>query len=563
MPAFESLAHLKRHLKTGKKLSILADDPALLSDLFLCLERIDRPDISATFFGVFKAGKSTLLNAMIGHKLLPSGINRVTGIITKLRFTPEVSARVFFKDSKEPVDIQLDDVDQYIRLDTSSGGSIIPNSVGHVEIGLPEPRFSPNVLYIDTPGLRDTPELTKQVVKELAFADLAIMLVDATQIFGEEEQETAHHVNDLLEGNIIFVITKLEVIEEGLQEVVTWVESSLSNEGYGNDVVGKPRVFPVHSKHVLELRSNGAEESTDYNGLVQFENWLKDSLGTSTGIQIATQSRLSVVRYHLGELLQLCARKNEELSKPLNHLRQKHEDKKAKAQGKSLLRYRTATKLLKRYKNELISAQQSLQSEIVQNVMHLYDSKKDWQEEIGGAIEDSIAKFNNSVTGSVTNAASDVISVIKFSPQIELDGTTVSGNKSGLWGAVVGGVVLGWFVGPFGAVIGAATGRWLSKRVFGRDIRSELETKIDETAEEVASQLAEEAKKYVQKNMKNVQKAETRAVKNFNISPPDELVKTQAIYDQYKQLRLWCNELLNEANQQGIINAIIVKGGGD
>jgi len=56
---------------------------------------IQRTDRQVTFFGVFNAGKSTLLNAIIGSRVLPTHVNRATGVITKLVMLPSRQLTLF------------------------------------------------------------------------------------------------------------------------------------------------------------------------------------------------------------------------------------------------------------------------------------------------------------------------------------------------------------------------------------------------------------------------------------------------------------------------------------
>src|SRR5690349_19608628 len=46
--------------------------------------RLDASGRRFVFFGVFKAGKSTLLNALIGSDLLPARTLRATGLVTEI-----------------------------------------------------------------------------------------------------------------------------------------------------------------------------------------------------------------------------------------------------------------------------------------------------------------------------------------------------------------------------------------------------------------------------------------------------------------------------------------------
>ncbi|MGB7267718.1 MAG: dynamin family protein [Terracidiphilus sp.] len=48
--------------------------------------------------GQFKRGKSTLLNALVGHEVVPTGFVRVTAVPTVIRFGDKLHARIRLRD---------------------------------------------------------------------------------------------------------------------------------------------------------------------------------------------------------------------------------------------------------------------------------------------------------------------------------------------------------------------------------------------------------------------------------------------------------------------------------
>jgi hypothetical protein len=92
---------------------------ATLQPLLAMREVLWRKEAQITFFGGFKAGKSTLLNAIMGWALLPARANRATGVITKVQYAGKASANVIRrapdgKSLEEP--ILLDEIGRYVFL---------------------------------------------------------------------------------------------------------------------------------------------------------------------------------------------------------------------------------------------------------------------------------------------------------------------------------------------------------------------------------------------------------------------------------------------------------------
>ncbi len=188
-------------------------DRAALRDVLDQLENLDRRERRLVVFGNFKTGKSSLINRLIGTSVLPE---RAVG------FSPAVET---------------------VPLDPRSGW-----------------------IAVDTPGLFQDPAATERVLAEIGRADLAVMVLSADQILSGAEREMARQVNEMLRGNLIFVVNRIDMIDEGERdEVLTWARAAL--EGMGNELVGRPRLFAVSA-------------APDHGDLGWFVPWLLGLLGS-------------------------------------------------------------------------------------------------------------------------------------------------------------------------------------------------------------------------------------------------------------------------------------------
>ncbi len=112
-------------------------------------ERVSEGRFYVACVGQFKRGKSTLLNALIGHSVLPTAVVPVTAVPTIIRHGERLAARVRFQ-SATWTDIPISSVEEYV-----SEGKNPENAKGvaGVQIFAPSPLLQTGMCLVDTPGL--------------------------------------------------------------------------------------------------------------------------------------------------------------------------------------------------------------------------------------------------------------------------------------------------------------------------------------------------------------------------------------------------------------------------
>ena len=99
--------------------------------------------------GQFKRGKSTLIGALIGESLLPTGFVPVTAVPTVIRFGTVKSARIRSAGG-EWKGIALHELEQYVSEEYNPENT---KRVAGVEVFVPSPLLATGMCLVDTPGL--------------------------------------------------------------------------------------------------------------------------------------------------------------------------------------------------------------------------------------------------------------------------------------------------------------------------------------------------------------------------------------------------------------------------
>jgi len=254
-------------------LDTLGQSIAQLDDLFLLV-----------VVGEFNSGKSAVINALLGQKLLKEGVTPTTFQINILRFGQEMGQKVV-EQSHE------------IRL-------------------LPVDLLS-EVSIVDTPGtnaiIRYHEELTRHFVPR---ADLVLFITSVDRPFTESESRFMGEIRDWGK-KVVIVINKIDLLqdEEELSQVETFVrENSQSLLGV------TPEIFPVSSRMALKAKTGQPElwEKSRFGGL---EDYIKTTLDKSSHIKLKFQNPLGVSEHLVNKTIEAAQQQQEILAEDLALLR--------------------------------------------------------------------------------------------------------------------------------------------------------------------------------------------------------------------------------------------------
>jgi GTP-binding protein EngB required for normal cell division len=234
--------------------------------------------LNMVVLGEFNHGKSTLINALLGTPVLPTGITPTTAVITHVRY-----------GSGTPVVVREDGAhavtwEELQRLLTEEQG----DSLRHVEIPLMSPLLAQGLQIVDTPGVND---ISRQKV-EITYgyvprADVILYVLDATQAL--KRSEVAFLRDRLLQGvrqRMFFLLGKMDALtDDEAREVVSHVEGRL------RELVGpQAPLYPVSARRAMAGQDPGFERfRQDIDAWVrQARTQVVVESGIRTGLRLAS-----------------------------------------------------------------------------------------------------------------------------------------------------------------------------------------------------------------------------------------------------------------------------------
>lgn len=276
---------------------------APLDAVLRCRARLRRSERRIVFFGAFKSGTSSLINALLGAPLLPARANRATAVPTVIRYGAALEAAVLREDARGELaeqSIPLDDIARSVLLDVSGAAPAAPPGVRRLDLRLPLPWLERGWALVDTPSLLEGVNRGDHVLDALEDADLAVMALAADRLLSDREKQLAQTVSELLNGNVIFAVNRLGLVEAPERDaVLAWARQGLG--GAGNQIAGRPLVIGVDARAALETRRRfpwGAEDG----GRGALEKCLRRLISSRPGERTALLSRLGILGHRLDAL---------------------------------------------------------------------------------------------------------------------------------------------------------------------------------------------------------------------------------------------------------------------
>lgn len=180
------------------------------AELGVLRDALDRP-YRLVVAGVQNAGKSTLVNVLLGRWLMPSRARNVDAVLSALHWSESERAEVHYL-SGESRRVELSDALELLD-QISEHRAQEQARVDYVAIGLPDANLR-TVSLVNTPGLNDRPVVSRRTEAFFAEADAIVWIFDSSKV---EEATIAGAVLDLcrLHGHkLIAVLNRVDEVEK-------------------------------------------------------------------------------------------------------------------------------------------------------------------------------------------------------------------------------------------------------------------------------------------------------------------------------------------------------------
>lgn len=195
----DSIANFEGRVAALAALARRAGAETLARDAEALAERLREGRFYVACVGQFKRGKSSLINALVGAPILPTGVVPITTAITVVRHGETPAARVRFGER------------EWEECDPSAMATFVSEeynpdnekNVTGVEVFVPSPLLAGGMCLVDTPGLGSVSATNSAATRAFVpHIDAALVVLGADPPISGEEltlvQEIAREVRDLV-----------------------------------------------------------------------------------------------------------------------------------------------------------------------------------------------------------------------------------------------------------------------------------------------------------------------------------------------------------------------------
>jgi len=350
----------------------LTKNETTLSELTQTNDYLNNQKFSIGITGVMNAGKSTMLNALMGKEILGSAVVPETANLTVVKHNTHEKAKVFYWNTQEwnkieTAALELESMRDYVNETIATFGDELNsyiqkesrfdevdindlslytsaeaegkrcNLVKYVELGSNLDFLSDGIEIVDTPGLDDPVIQREEITKEyISQCDMMLHLMNVSQSATLKDVEFI--IDALLYQNIsklLVVITRADTVsKEQLEEVITYTKSSIEkqlkaqNKDSQLDYILKTIKFiPISGKMALLHRTGREEEALEAGftledtGILEIENYLNETLFGSS-----SQKGEIIIQSAKTQLLKTLEKKNLSLNYELKLLSKSKEE---------------------------------------------------------------------------------------------------------------------------------------------------------------------------------------------------------------------------------------------
>lgn len=219
---------IRKYLKNkNNDISIFENEEKVLSDIDNIIQKNKNNlnnKLKVVIMGEVKAGKSTLVNYLVGKKVSFTNVIEATASILEIKYSQDEEIVIKRKDGKELTLKSIDELNRIVGI--KEGSKDLIESIDLITIKIDIERLK-TITIVDTPGLntitRDNEEITENYIVN---ADLVLWVLNSNHL-GQSDVDLK--IEEVMEYGkpIIGVLNRIDEVDGDYLELINYVECEM------------------------------------------------------------------------------------------------------------------------------------------------------------------------------------------------------------------------------------------------------------------------------------------------------------------------------------------------
>ncbi|KUG02612.1 hypothetical protein ASZ90_019980 [hydrocarbon metagenome] len=263
-------------------------------------QQAEHQNLNVAFMGQMKRGKSTLINALLGQDMLPSGVVPVTSIITAIVYGEQPQVLIEYDNSS------IEDIDPS-RIKEFVSETLNPQNtkgIKLVSLFTSSELLQAGISLFDTPGVGSIyAHNTQTATSFLDSIDVAVFIFSVDTPLNDTELNFLNNMKS--HGiSILFILNKLDMVsEDELQQLIEFSKNAIASHLQMDDV----QVIAVSALQGLDGKLNNNSDLVKSSGIKDLEQYLFNRLARrkSELLNTSLENRMNKTVQKLIQMLEL------------------------------------------------------------------------------------------------------------------------------------------------------------------------------------------------------------------------------------------------------------------
>jgi small GTP-binding protein len=218
---------IRQHLKNNKEISLFEEERVLFSDIHKIIEKSKENlfnPLKIVVLGEVKAGKSTLVNSLIGKEVSYTNVVEATASILEIKYSKEEKIIIDEKKQGKTNLNSLQELDNLINSNRNNQDFF--NNINKISIFTNTERLK-KITLVDTPGLNTvTTENEKRTESYIINSDVILWILNSHHL---GQNDILEKIEEVMEYGkpIICVLNRIDEIDGQTTDLIEYVESEM------------------------------------------------------------------------------------------------------------------------------------------------------------------------------------------------------------------------------------------------------------------------------------------------------------------------------------------------